>query len=619
LRSTAAGTAGALLAACQPKVVEKIVKETVVVAGTPQVVEKEVVVEKQVTQVVEVTAAPTAEPSGGIKKVPRNRTLIMAGLGGEHFGGFTDVEMFNTLISTGLSRSGLYQAGNEGLFYYNMIGDTFHYWLAESYEYGEDYMTLTVKIRKGAEWSDGTPFTAKDVAFSVLTARDHSLLRSSSDFQKRIADVEAVDDYTAKFTFLQPEPRFHWDFLTMRADIGFPFVPEHVWKDQDPETFNNYDPDKGWPLVTGPYKLVATTVEQKIWDLREDWWAAKIGFQELPKVERLIFLPGMNEITMAQMAINNEIDMAFSFTPANMEMVKAQNPKITTHCDQPPYGFMDWWPGGLGFNHEVEPFGDKDIRWACSYAIDRTEMVKFAFKGAGQETDWTMPDYPGLQKYHDAVEDLFAQYPTMEYNPAKVVEIMTSKGYTKDGEGFWVKDGKRISFEIITFPQHPFLTPVVPIVTEQLRRAGFDATFLLPADFSNRVYSGEAVAHLWGHGGSMRDPYKTMNLYHQMYANPTGELATTNFYRWRNQEFSDLVDQMGQLPNDDPGVMDLWKKAFAIWLEELPDIPLGQSIILVPRNTTYWTGWPSCDDPYVHEGFWHRSTMLMWNRLIPVS
>ena len=61
---------------------------------------------------------------------------------------------------------------------------------------------------------------------------------------------------------------------------------------------------------------------KKIWDLRNDWWAAETGFQEQPEVERLIFLPGMNEITMAQMMIANEIDMAFSMTPTNMKLIQ---------------------------------------------------------------------------------------------------------------------------------------------------------------------------------------------------------------------------------------------------------------------------------------------------------
>jgi len=69
-------------------------------------------------------AAPAdaaAQPEG-IPDVPRNRTLIMAGLGGEHPGGFTDIELFNS-YAPGLSRSGFTQGCTEALFYYNMIGD----------------------------------------------------------------------------------------------------------------------------------------------------------------------------------------------------------------------------------------------------------------------------------------------------------------------------------------------------------------------------------------------------------------------------------------------------------------------------------------------------------------
>jgi hypothetical protein len=56
-------------------------------------------------------AAPAegAAQSEGLKEVPRNRTLIMAGLGGEHPGGFTDIELFNS-YAPGLSRSGFTQA-----------------------------------------------------------------------------------------------------------------------------------------------------------------------------------------------------------------------------------------------------------------------------------------------------------------------------------------------------------------------------------------------------------------------------------------------------------------------------------------------------------------------------
>ena len=564
-------------------------------------------------------AGAMSSEASGIANIPRNRTLIMAGLGGEHPGGFTDVELFNPYVP-GTSRSGMYQAGTEGLFYYNMIGDEFIPWVATDFSYNDDNTEVVITMRDGVTWSDGEAFDANDVAFSLNLLRANPTLNNGSEIDRHISEIEVIDDTHVKLSFNFPAPRFVWDFLTFRADIGVPMVPEHIWQDKDPGTFSNYDPENGLPVVSGPYSLVATNVEQKIWDLREDWWAAKTGFQDLPKVERLIFLPGMNEITMAQMMISGEIDMAFSMTPTNMQLIQGQNPAVITHSDEPPFGFLDWWPIGLGFNTTVEPFGDPDIRWAMSYAIDRNELIKFAFSGMNSPAQLPYPTYPGLIPYFDSISDLLAERDPNEYNIGKSNEIMTSKGYTKDSEGFWVDaDGDRISFEIITFPQHPSTTPVAPVVSEQLRRAGYDASFLLPADFVNRITTGEATAFLWGHGGSMKDPFKTLNLYHIRGVRPNGEPSWGNLYRWPNQEFSDILDEMSQLPLDDPAMEGLFRDAMTIWLEELPDLPLIQTVIQLPMNTTYWTGWPNPDNPYVHEGFWHRTSMLLWNRLEPTQ
>lgn len=562
-----------------------------------------------------------AAPREQVPDVPRNKTLIMAGLGGEHFGGYTDLGNYNP-FSPGLSRSGLYQAATEGLFYYNMLGDDFIPWLAEGYQYNSDYTQLTVMLRNGVEWSDGQPFTARDVVYTLgLLQKNPDLNSNASDIQRLVGSAQATDDRTLQIALTQPTPRFHWDYLTFRADIGIPIVPQHVWEGQDPSSFKNYDPSKGWPLGTGPYKLVSEDVQQRVWDVRPDWWAAKTGFHALPDVSRLIFLPGMNEITMAQMMIANQIDMAFSFTPANMKLVQSQNQAVVTHDDHPPYGYMDWWPIGLGFNTQVKPFDDPDIRWAMSYAVDRDEIVEFAFQGFSQTAALPFPPYPGLQKYMTAVGDQLQQYPTLKYDPSQTQAIMTRKGYTMGSDGLWTDaSGQKVSFQIVTFPQHPSATPVAPIITQQLKRNGFDASFLLPADFVSRITTGDAAAFLWGHGGAMKDPYKTLDLYNQRYVKPTGTpIYFTNIYRWANPTFSDLVDQMGKLPEDDPGVMPLWQQAMQTWLPELPDIPLIQTVIALPMNSTYWTNWPHGDHPYTHEGFWHRTGLHIFLNLKPTQ
>lgn len=67
---------------------------------------------------------PAAAAPAGLKQVPRNRTVITAGLGGEAVGGFTDVDNQNPYLS-GFSRSGYNNGAAEPLFHYMMLSDQF--------------------------------------------------------------------------------------------------------------------------------------------------------------------------------------------------------------------------------------------------------------------------------------------------------------------------------------------------------------------------------------------------------------------------------------------------------------------------------------------------------------
>ena len=578
---------------------------------------KEVEVEKVVEKVVEVTPTPVAT---GYTEVPRSETMIMAGLGGEHPGAFTDIEMFNAHAG-GISRSGLYQ-NTEGLWYYNMLTGELMPWLALSFEYDDGYMGITVKLRDGVEWSDGTKFTSADVAGTLNMLNTNDKMSRHGDVNACVKEASEVDELTVHVEFSKTCPRFQWDVLTFRADTGVPMTPHHIFSVQDdPSTFAHYDLAKGWPVVTGPFKLVHSDVEKKIWDRRDDWWGSKTGFHDAPKVKRLIFLPGMNEITMAQMLIANEIDMAFSLTVPNYKAVKAQNDKMTSHhYGEPPYGYLDWWPVGLGLNTMRAPFDEVDVRWALSYAINRDEVIEFGFAGGQVVQELPLPKYKPMMKYFEGAKDLLEQYPTLEYNPEKSAALMEKSGFTKDSEGFWERDGERLTFTIVTFPQHPSTTPAAPVVTQNLRRNGFDATFVLPTDFVSRIISGEADAFIWGHA-AMRDPLQTFDAYNCKYKRESDlEDATyPGLYRWCNEDYSALMDQIQDLPVDAPGVLPLFIEALEIWLKELPDITLNSTIITLPMNETYWTNWPQVDNQYIHEGFWHRTGYHIFLNIEPVN
>ena len=116
----------------------------------------------------------------------------------------------------------------------------------------------------------------------------------------------------------------------------------------------------------------------------------------------------------------------------------------------------------------------------------------------------------------------------------------------------------------------------------------------------------------------MRDPYFTLRLYHGRYVQPTGTFAEY-FWRWSNPEFDTLVDAMGSTAPDDPELTGLFRKAMDIWLSELPSIPIVQWYHRIPHNETYWTNWPTAQDPYINSAYWHRTWLLVLLELEPVQ
>ena len=549
--------------------------------------------------------------------VPRNRTLISVGGGGEALLQFTDFESMNPYFLGHISAHGA-QVIWEPLFMYNYLGDEEIPWLAESYKYNDDFTEFTINIRPGVKWSDGEPFTAGDVAYTLNMLRDNAPdLRYSTDIKKWVKDARTINKLTVKVILNDPNPRFIFNYLTSHQDIGMWIVPEHIWKDYDPTGFSNYDMDKGWPVVTGPYLLTLSSADQTIWDLRDDWWAAKTGFQPLPKVERLIFLPAFDETKHAQMMINNEVDVSLCLSPENIKKVLKENTKVSTFSgNRPPFGYMDWWPTAMGFNCSEPPFDDPEIRWAISYSINIEDVVTYGLQGLGTATKVTFPEFPPLVRYLDSIPDLLEKYDTNEFNPRKAEEIMKRKGYIKDNDGFWVgPDGERFTIVITTFP---VLQSIAPPVVENLRRAGFDASYHMPADFFSRMSQGIAKTFIFGHAASVRDPYRTLDLYHSRFVKPTGE-ATFPFYRWANPEFDKVVNEMNEIAYDDPKMFSLFHQAMEIWLKELPDKPLVSFYHRNPINHTYWTGWPNEDDPYVNDANWHKTFLLIVLRLQPTQ
>ena len=559
------------------------------------------------------------QATGQLKQVPRNRTLITDCAENNTCGGqIQDYNSFNPFVPGGISRIG-YQFLYEPLYFFNgyRVDAEPLPWIATGHRFNEDYTEVTVDIRPGVEWSDGQPWTAHDLVFTINMLRDNAPnLVFSTDMETWVESAVTLDSLTAKIVLKSPNPRFLFSYFTHVHGNGVPIVPKHIWQGQDPTSFANYDLAKGWPVVTGPYAIALSEPGQRIWDLRADWWAAKTGFQALPKVERLIFLPYMEEHQRVQNLLANKLDTCLELRPSNIISLLEQHDKMSTWTGrEPPYSYMTPWPIALGFNNMEAPFADPDIRRAINFAIDREQLVAVGWQHSGDYALLPLPDVPQMQPYLTAAADLVAQYEIAVHDTARTAAIMRRKGWVREGEGYWQKDGVVFAITIDILAHFQDLSP---ILVAQLKAAGFDASFRKTSDFISRMNQGTARSFLMGNLSSMRDPYQGLSHFHSRYGRPTGETAEYA-WRWSNANFDALIDQMAKTPNSAPEMMRIYRQAMAIWLEELPAIPIVQWPHRIPVNETYWTGWPSAEDPYINSSYWARSWLLVLLNLQPVG
>ena len=101
---------------------------------------------------------------------------------------------------------------------------------------------------------------------------------------------------------------------------------------------------------------------------------------------------------------------------------------------------------------------------------------------------------------------------------------------------------------------------------------------------------------LFGHRGSISDPYDTLEMYHSKNAFEVGR-PTLFPARWSNADYDKIVDEAAKVPPNDPRLVELVKAAMEIWMREAVEVPISEWYHRVPMNQTYWTGWPTRAEP----------------------
>ncbi len=463
--------------------------------------------------------------------------------------------------------------------------------LAADWEVSEDGTTVTFTLREGVTWSDGEPFTADDVVFSI------ELAKANLGAFGYVTGVEATDELTVQVTLDGPNAP------ALYLLGGQLIVPEHVWKDvESPLEFTNED-----PVATGPFTDVSdfqTQVYQV--DRNPDYWD-----EGKPYIEG-VRVPAFPSNDSVQLALaNGEIDWADVFVPDVAETFVAQSPE--TNC----YWFPAvWGTAQLYVNTTKAPFDDPDVRKAISLAINREQIVDVAMNGYATPSDSTGIG-PRYEEWKSADSASFGDWTAQNIEEAK--KLLDGAGLVEGSDGIrTLPDGSAFNPSIIVGSASTDWTASSQVIVENLKAVGINAS-VRAQDWGaviDQASKGDFdMAHMWSSEGAT--PY---NFYRGAMSTetvlPVGEQTNENYQRFGSTDADTLLAEFASSTDEDEqkSIIAELQQLFA---EEAPSIPLFYGPEFGEFNTTRFVGFPDETNPYADPNTRSQTAAIVLTTLRP--
>jgi peptide/nickel transport system substrate-binding protein len=484
----------------------------------------------------------------------------------------TITQAFNPFVPT----QAAYGMGATGLIYepliqFNLVAPPKYYpWLATSYAWSNGGKTITFTIRQGVKWSDGTPFTPADVAFTF------NLMKSNAAVNLNGLKISSVS--TSGNTVVLNFPTAQ--FTNLQSIAGTAIVPQAIWsKAGNPATFTDAN-----PVGTGPFKLGSFTPQGFTLVKNPDFWQASSV-----KVPKVLF-PVYTSNTGALSALfSGQIDWTGNFIPGLQKSFVNTNP-----------AFHHFWeaPGGTNSlipNLNKWPTNQLPVRQAISAAINRSLLATEGEAGLENPVlNATGLTSPLFDAWNGPVASMTV---SATGSAAAAKQILQKAGYTMGSNGFFAKGGKTVSLAITNPSAYTDYAQVDALVAQELRSAGIDATFQGQSvdAWNSDVASGnfQLTSH-WSNGGIT--PY---NMYDGWLdsALASGSAATGDYERLNSPQVNAMLATLAgaETTAQQTAALEPIAKFVAA---NLPVIPTTTASQWFEYNSQNYTGWPTQDNPY---------------------
>ena len=447
-------------------------------------------------------------------------------------------------------------------------------WLATAYAWSKDLKTLTFTIRDGVKWSDGQPLPAADVLYTLnlgktCAACDLAGLWGTSGLAASVSGTSTTVSIT---------------FKTVNTTVFAPvvnniyIVPEHIWSKQaDPGNWTNPD-----PVGSGPFTQVTNFTPQSYDIGPNPYYWQKVNVSGL----RFVNHTG-NDSTLLDFKAG-KIDWGGHFFAGIQNTLDKAGPQFHHY-----YSYKNT-PVELYINNQHYPYSIPALRQAMSMAINRSALANSAEYGYTIGSECT-----GIGSLYPTWVD-----PTLKtkaaalcaYDPKGAKALLLKSGFTYKGSALIDPKGKPVSFDVLTVNGWTDWDAGAQIMASNFGDIGIDAGMRMVSfgTYSTALSSGNYDTVMsWADKAAT--PYTFY--YDQMSSNvykPNGTpfAAGRPIERYKNAAIDPLFKTFSTT-TDSATQHTAMNKIEAIWLNDLPSLPLFYADLWGEYSTANYTGYPS--------------------------
>jgi peptide/nickel transport system substrate-binding protein len=286
--------------------------------------------------------------------------------------------------------------------------------LATGYAYSNGYKTLTITLRSGVKFQDGTPFNASAVKFNI--ERDAGTSSDVSQYFTDLTSVTTPSKYTVAIHLSNPDT----NLATVLADTNATYIVSPAAVDSEGATQFGL-----FPIGAGPFKVTTNNATEQVLTSWKGYYASKTRY-----LSALEYLNDGTNPTTAYQALASGAVQSFSMIgladPPQVLQEAESNPSLTTvKGDDLVYTF-------LPVNTNKAPFNNPLAREAIDYCTDRAQIATFVQGGfanpapilAGTSEQY-YPGSPGSTKSKLAAANKLQPY---QYNVAEGTALVKQLG-----------------------------------------------------------------------------------------------------------------------------------------------------------------------------------------------